>query len=338
MEIILKKIFSLFCITILLTTFLTFSTFSNEQTFAANVVAPSIIQLPSKISDSKISIHHKLDLHENISVKSNDNSKNIPQTSDQIQTKSVSINLTENINVYTNENNKKILENIKHESEQKAIFERIFPKQISDNYSKNSQKSIRLIDLVSNSDSNTNNYFDEINIEKYSSVNFYDLNFIQISDTIFSVEDQNFDHESLDLFYLSINSFVSVDNGSLLIILLPIVSLVFFRSENQNPQWNQFRRFFSFVLIIILSSSLLITPLSVSNGYWGMAYGEEFSFEGIMQDSESVYSNTTSTEPVVPSNTTSTQPVTTNTTSTEPVVPSNTCSTIKHYINSTTRR
>ena len=37
----------------------------------------------STVSDSKTSIYHKLYLHENISVKSNDDSKNISQTSDQ---------------------------------------------------------------------------------------------------------------------------------------------------------------------------------------------------------------------------------------------------------------
>jgi len=60
-----------------------------------------------------------------------------------------------------------------------------------------------------------------------------------------------------------------------IIILVLISSIILIRSENNNIKFYNFRKFFSYVFMIILLSSTILTPASISSSYWGTAFGEE---------------------------------------------------------------
>jgi len=72
------------------------------------------------------------------------------------------------------------------------------------------------------------------------------------------------------------NSLLDADNPSLLLIILPFAGFVLFRSENENIKFYNFTKLFCYLFIVILLSSAVITPLSISSLYWPHAYAQEF--------------------------------------------------------------
>jgi len=98
-----------------------------------------------------------------------------------------------------------------------------------------------------------------------------------------------------------------------ILILVPVASLAVRNYENKKNQSSLFWRFIPSFIIIILISSIIITPFSVSFSYWGFAYAEKPTE---FDESVSVVpSNDTSTEiqefsgivDIVPSNSTLTE-------------------------------
>ena len=59
-----------------------------------------------------------------------------------------------------------------------------------------------------------------------------------------------------------------------LVLLIPLVGIIFIRSENEKIKFYNFQKFFSIVFIIILGSSAAITPFSISATYWPEAYAD----------------------------------------------------------------
>ena len=60
------------------------------------------------------------------------------------------------------------------------------------------------------------------------------------------------------------------------IIFLALISgLIFVRSENRQIKFYSFKKLFSYGFILLLVSSAIISPASISSSYWGVAYGEE---------------------------------------------------------------
>src|SRR3989304_3186875 len=49
---------------------------------------------------------------------------------------------------------------------------------------------------------------------------------------------------------------------------------IFIQNENNHIKFNNFRKFVSYIFIILLVSSGIITPISISSSYWGTAFGE----------------------------------------------------------------
>src|SRR3990172_8677628 len=62
-----------------------------------------------------------------------------------------------------------------------------------------------------------------------------------------------------------------------IIILVLISGLIFIQNENNYIKFNNFKKFFSYIFIILLVSSGIITPISISSLYWGTAFGEEMN-------------------------------------------------------------
>src|SRR3972149_3576506 len=78
---------------------------------------------------------------------------------------------------------------------------------------------------------------------------------------------------------LSDNSFNQIDSKEPtgIFILVLISGLIFIRNESNHIKFNNFRKFFSYIVIVLLVSSGIITPVSISSSYWGTAFGEEMN-------------------------------------------------------------
>jgi len=65
----------------------------------------------------------------------------------------------------------------------------------------------------------------------------------------------------------SINDFTSVDNPTVLLLLVPIAGYIFVRAENVQLKFYNFRKVSSLILVFILLSSAVTLPLSISTSY-----------------------------------------------------------------------
>jgi len=73
------------------------------------------------------------------------------------------------------------------------------------------------------------------------------------------------------------NAIFDKNNLTLLFLLVPLAGFVFIRIENEKLDFNSLKRFFCFVFVVILISSAVITPMSISSAYWGIVYAEEMN-------------------------------------------------------------
>ena len=122
---------------------------------------------------------------------------------------------------------------------------------------------------------------------------------------------------------ISVTSIENWESILPLLIIAPLSSLFLVKSINPQIRSSTLHKSIVYFLVIVLVSSTISTPLAISQNYWGIVYAEEFSFDGIIEDSKNnLESNSTSTEPITTGiNSTSTEPITTgiNSTSTEPI-------------------
>jgi len=72
----------------------------------------------------------------------------------------------------------------------------------------------------------------------------------------------------------SFNDFASLNSPAVLLLLVPIAGYIFVRSENDEFKFYSFRKFSSFVLALVLLSSIVTFPLSVSISYGLNAYAD----------------------------------------------------------------
>jgi len=66
---------------------------------------------------------------------------------------------------------------------------------------------------------------------------------------------------------------VNVNNPAIL-LFIPVIGIVFINSEQRKFEFSSFRKFSSLGLSIILLSSAVTFPVSISTNYWGDAFGE----------------------------------------------------------------
>ncbi|WP_160289370.1 LamG-like jellyroll fold domain-containing protein [Nitrosopumilus adriaticus] len=189
-----------------------------------------------------------------------------------------SITLKESINVTNNPSKNEIIL-IKYDSDRKLMMERIFDRQSK--FEKNNSKLLQTVSL--------------------STLLYHEQNFID-NNLIFSIYDS-----SIDEIFLSVNNFIpnifdsekiisnlsnidkifnqnnieilndqifDVENPILLILLIPFAGFVLIRYDNEQTKFYQIKQFFTLAFIVILLSSAVITPMSISSSYWGYAFGQ----------------------------------------------------------------
>ena len=180
---------------------------------------------------------------------------------------------------------------LKTTADKHATLERIFDRnniyKISDN------KNSKFNNYILNNEIDSNYKFDLY--FEFGNLNYLILNLENI------FENNNQQNIGINTFY---DILVEPDPNSssvsslFLIFIMPFAGFVLLQT-NVNYTKNT-RKFLCLSLFIILSSSAVIGPLSISNSYWGMAYAEEFSFDGIIEDVQNNFdSNATSTEPII---------------------------------------
>ncbi len=212
---------------------------------------------------------------------------------------SYNIVLTEKLSVVDSDDFEQLLI-LKTTADKHATLERIFDRnniyKISDN------KNSKFNNYILNNEIDSNYKFDLY--FKFRNLNYLILNLENI------FENNNQQNMGINTFY---DILVEPDPNSssvsslFLIFIMSFAGFVLLQT-NVNYTKNT-RKFLCLSLFIILSSSAVIGPLSISNSYWGMAYAEEFSFDGIIEDVQNnLDSNATSTEPL-PVNATSTEPI-----------------------------
>src|SRR3972149_8736809 len=62
---------------------------------------------------------------------------------------------------------------------------------------------------------------------------------------------------------------------TLLVLLVPLISFVLIRNENEKIKFYHIQKIVSYIFIVILVSSSVIAPFSYSVMYWGYAFGQE---------------------------------------------------------------
>ncbi|MEX2059685.1 MAG: hypothetical protein WD966_01300, partial [Nitrosopumilaceae archaeon] len=180
---------------------------------------------------------------------------------------------------------------VKQFSDRKGIMERILPNDRIRNQEKSSNKNYL--------DTNLQLIFSDYNLQTNKQEPFGNLLFNSIINDNFNNHISNsFDTFSKDIFIhdfqiqqfldsinvipdleLSDSLFNQIDSKEPtgIIILVLISGLIFIQNENNHIKFNNFRKFFSYIFIILLVSSGIITPISISSSYWGTAFGEEMN-------------------------------------------------------------
>jgi len=187
--------------------------------------------------------------------------------------KQYNVSLIEKIGVISGSSSEE-LALIKHDSDRKIIMERIFDRQFKlkineSNLLKISSPSILSYyeqdiddDLIyEDSDLSINKSYFGINnlIPNIFESEIIISNFIRIDQNIF---------DEINIEYLNDQLF-DPKNPILLILLIPFAGFVLIRYDNDQIKFYQVKQFFTLIFVVILVSSTVITPMSISSYYWG---------------------------------------------------------------------
>jgi len=169
---------------------------------------------------------------------------------------------------------------IKQISDRKGMIERIITndriryqdKSSNKNYFDNNLESLYSdTSLQSNVQENPINFLTNLLLNENFISNNFGITSIEIP--IYNLAIESLIDSILELQSTS-NLFDSNDYSGIIILAL-ISGIILIRSENNNIKFYSFRKFFSYGFIIILLSSGVITPASISSSYWGTAFAEE---------------------------------------------------------------
>ena len=89
--------------------------------------------------------------------------------------------------------------------------------------------------------------------------------FIVDTDPSVIIQDWSYSNASIDYQY----------NPLIVLLLVPLSGIILVKTEFSVIRFEH--KYFASILVIILISSAVITPLSISNNYWGYAYADEFN-------------------------------------------------------------
>ena len=238
------------------------------------------------------SVNHSISLSESMNLSSPEEKKDLGITSIEDQKNIKSLIFEEELHLSSDlSEHETTVVLVKQFSDRKGIMERILPIDRIRNQEKLSNKNyldtnIQLIFSDYNFQFNKQDPFGNLFINSIINDNFN--NYMHNSFDTFSKE--IFDHDFqlqqfLDSIHLitnielSTSSFNQIDSKEPtgIIILVLISGLIFIQNENNHIKFNNFRKFVSYIFIILLVSSGIITPISISSSYWGTAFGEEMN-------------------------------------------------------------
>jgi len=299
----------------LLTLFLIFvistspAMFVDGKVFAIDLEQQTIFenkQIIEQIDLTQKPKHNFITLYESVSVHTADEKKNSELQNVQHNV----VDSHEKVSVSDISVNNAVIIMIKGNDERKTIMERIFDgsklnRIVSDSTIYSVEDDLMSASLADKPQSETSNNDLELQIEQRLPTFLIDFSFSEKQLVTFY---ENID-EITDQIIITTTSLSNV-NSPMFLLVLPLAGFVLIRIENDKLDFNSLKRVFCFVFVTILVSSAIITPLSISSVYWGVAYAEEFSID-----------NQTSSD-VIPINTTdstATEPEPVEVTSVEPV-------------------
>jgi len=229
----------------------------------------------------KITVEHSISLSESMSLSSPEEKKDLGSISidDQKNVKSITFEEGLNFSSDVSQHESSIIF-VKQISDRKGMMERIisndrirYQEKLSNkNYFDNNLESI-----YSDSSLQLNNQENPINLLTNLLLNeSYISNIFEIFPVENNISDLPFERflDSIDKYELT-NSLFNTKDPTGIFILALISGLIFIRTENNNIKFYSFKKFFSYGFIIILLSSTILTPASISSSYWGKAFGEE---------------------------------------------------------------
>ncbi|MEK6947240.1 MAG: hypothetical protein AABX32_06560, partial [Nanoarchaeota archaeon] len=285
----------------------------NDQNIETNF---ENIEINSKFNSQIVSTIHNVSLSEQITLVTNDESNDSNVSQQHIQsTKNVELN--EKLSILENDKLDNLINYVKHNSEKLTILERVYPNRIRENtkidFNEITLSHITLKQIVNNYDIdnliNKQSLNVNLDIIKYLVPTIYIFDFVQ-NNNVFSNN-----NDALVAFIQNVISIVDENDQYFFVLLVPLSGYILLRTESRNINFINTRLVSSSILTIILMSSAIMTPFSIGSNYWGIAYAEEFSFSGIIDDANNnLELNTVTIQPI---NATSIQPI--NATSIQPI-------------------
>nr|MBC8502938.1 hypothetical protein [Nitrosopumilus sp.] len=261
------------------------------------------------INSTPTEIQHVLKLHDVVNISNNEN-PNSKQNNEKIKNVSDKIGIVKLHDVVSVSGNDKLAESIvhlKYDSDKKTSRERIlnFEKvsfdgksiQIVQEETEKNTISVLHDDLIFHIDQNYNQPL--ISVKQENTI------FFLFDSELDDFRNIDFLSEYFIAFDNSWNDESNIINPTMLLLLVPLSGVVLFSNESKKNVLRISKRTQSFSLIFLLLFSATSTPFMISDDYWGNAYAEEFSFEGLIEDASSL-SNINSTSTVIESNSTST--------------------------------
>jgi len=289
------------------------------------LISSSITNANSEIIDQDFNNqnNHKIVTSRNSQINFNqDNSLTNSEISSPQSPKQYRITIVDSMNIFNKSYSVTEIIDVKQNSERLASMERIFERTlvhktvknpISEYFSSSSIQVLKQDNVLSGFYQSESDFInDNLQISGLSSVISELL--LQTPTIIIPLTSeqtlQKFEASQNPLLELE-NTVYTQENPLPLVILVPLLGYILLRSETQRIEFYNFQRIFCFVFVVILLSSGVITPISISSSYWGYAYAEESiddSAQNILQspNSNDLIDSVETTEPV---NATTTEPV-----------------------------
>ncbi|MCH7647742.1 MAG: hypothetical protein IIA83_03955, partial [Thaumarchaeota archaeon] len=217
--------------------------------------------------------HNFITLHESVSIHTADEKKN----SELQNVQHAVVDLHEKVSVSDISIDDAVIIMIKGNDDRKTMMERIFDRSkynriVFDTTMYSVEDDLTLDSLADKPQSETSNNDLELQIEQRLPTFLIDFSFSEKQlDALY----ENVD-EVADQIIITTTSLFDV-NSPMFLLVLPLAGLVLIRIENDKLDFNSLKRVFCFVFVTILISSAVITPLSISSAYWGVAYAEELT-------------------------------------------------------------
>ena len=322
---------------------------NHAQQNAIEIQQEKIVQTEvSNLQDPK---QHQIDLAEKLAINVNDMSQQEKQndSTEKISGIHKTINLSERLEVSASNFKHDTVVALKQSSDRKTTMERIWNSDrirfngksiVADDDLWSKQTTVDdLTSLIENGKQLTVQPYIAHQIENNTIRSLDKILFVQLD----AVDNLISNHNIAVLFGISnslknnfteiIYDVVDAKNPTILLLLVPLTGYILIRSEEEKIESYNFKQILSFGFAVILISSAVITPVSISSSYWRHAYAEEMNGNNTKNLSGpiAVPDNSTITESI-PDNSTITESIPDNSTITESIPDNSTTSEVPQTI------